>query len=116
MREPVAASPERGEELLLLALSRPQEALDRAGALLDGPADPAVHSVARQAVGIVLRDRGEPGPAVAELRTALRLARSSGRADRVADVRATLGAALVMAGRTRRGLAELDAAAGSSDG
>ncbi len=110
------AAPEPGAELLPLSLSRPQEALARAAGVLATSSDPAVLSYARQTVGIVLRDRGDLAPAVAELRTALRLARSAGRPDRLADVRATLGAALVMDGRTRRGLVELDAAAASTDG
>ena len=68
--------------------------------LVTTDADPWVLSVAHQARGIVLRDQG---PARA------RASRSSGgrsgwppvrRPDREADVRATLGSALAMAGRT----------------
>ncbi|HET6562880.1 MAG TPA: CHAT domain-containing protein [Marmoricola sp.] len=116
MSGPGGATPEVGEELLPLALSRPQEALARAGDLLAASSDPGLLSFARQAIGIVLRDRGDLADAVAELRTALRLARAARRPDRAADVRATLGAALVMDGLTSRGLAELDAAADSSEG
>ena len=67
-------------------------------------------SIARQVIGIVLRDRGEMAPALAELRHALRLARAAGVVERVADVNATLGATLVMGGRTAQGLSHLDLA------
>jgi tetratricopeptide (TPR) repeat protein len=99
------------EELPALALSRPQSALAQARELADSTSDPYLLSYARQAVGIVLRDSGQMAPALTELRGALRAARGSGRPDRDTDVRATLGAALVMDGRTRAGLGQLDAAA-----
>jgi len=73
-------------------------------------------SVAHQVVGIVLRDFGDIGSAIRELRTALRLARASGSRDREADVLATLGIALVFAGRTRSGLAALDTAVRQAGG
>src|SRR5919107_2630616 len=107
---------EPGEELLALALSRPHEVEARARELVSSGADPLRSSYARQAAGIVLRDRGEVKRAIGELRAALRLARTSRRPDRIADVQATLGAALVMDGRTAQGLAALTAAATSADG
>src|SRR5215217_5704958 len=76
--------------------------------------DPWVHSVARQARGIVYRDRGLLDVAVPELRRAVRLAEDSGDPDRCADVRATLGVALTMAGRTKSGLEQLRRAADSA--
>ncbi|MEP6816968.1 MAG: tetratricopeptide repeat protein, partial [Marmoricola sp.] len=79
-------------------------------------ADPVANSYARQAAGIVLRDRGETALALTELRVAVKTAEASGLADRVADVRATMGISLVTAGRTKSGLAELDAAAGEAHG
>ena len=54
--------------------------------------------------------------AVAELRAGLRTARASGSSERVADVQATLGATLVMDGRTRLGMAQLEAAARGASG
>jgi tetratricopeptide (TPR) repeat protein len=93
-----------------LALSRPNDALDRARELLAGDPDPLEASVARQAIGIVLREIGDVNDAVRELRQAYRLARRSGSADRQADVLATLGLALVFAGRTARGRVALEAA------
>jgi tetratricopeptide (TPR) repeat protein len=102
--------------LLALALSRPADALSAARAVLaDDPASAtrSDRSVAHQVVGIVLRDAGRTGEAVTELRAALRLADEP---DRRADVRATLGVALVLHGRTSAGLAALDAAARTSDG
>jgi CHAT domain-containing protein/tetratricopeptide (TPR) repeat protein len=102
--------------LLALALARPQEALDRAAALLEDGPDPAVAAYALQATGIVLRDRGRMPEALEALRAGLRLARSSGETDRVADVRATLGAALAMDGRTAAGLRQLGLAVAGARG
>ena len=92
-----------GEELLALALSRPNEAMARARAVLAAaPAAAARNaSVAHQVIGIVLREFGDIDAAVREMRTALRLARRDGSADREADVLASLGSALTFAGRTR---------------
>jgi tetratricopeptide (TPR) repeat protein len=104
------------EGLPALALSRPQSALSQARELVDSTSDPYVLSYARQAVGIVLRDSGQMAPALTELRAALRAARGSGRPERDVDVRATLGAALVMDGRSRAGLAQLDTAASEARG
>ncbi|WP_207400118.1 hypothetical protein, partial [Actinomadura fibrosa] len=103
-------------DLLPLALSRPREALARARRILAGTPPPHTASVAHQAAGIVLREFGDSGDAVRELRTALRFARASGSADREADVLATLGVALVFAGRTTAGRNALNAAAGRSEG
>ena len=107
---------EPGEDLLALAVSRPQEAEARARDLMSSSSEPVRLSYAHQAAGIVLRDRGEVRPAIGELRAALRLARRIRRPDRLADVQATLGAALVMDGRTTQGLAALTAAAASAEG
>ena len=98
------------DELLPLALSRPRETLARAREYLAGRPDPYVASVARQAAGIVLRDTGDVNAGVRELRSALRLARRTGSADREADVLASLGLTLVHAGRTRDGLAAFERA------
>jgi tetratricopeptide (TPR) repeat protein len=103
-------------ELLPLALSRPNDALARARAVLAGNPPPLAASVARQAIGIVLREFGDIDAAVRELRTARRLARLARSADREADVLATLGVALVFAGRTTSGRNALDAAARQSTG
>src|SRR4051794_17622713 len=95
------------EELPALALSRPRIALDLARSHAVPGADPWTLSFALQAAGIVLRDAGETTAAIAELRQAVRAAEATGAAARVADVRATLGAALVKAGRTQAGLGQL---------
>lgn len=99
------------EQLLALALSRPQEALATARALLASQPSAYRASVAHQAAGIVLRDRGDVAAAIAELRVGLRLAIASGDLARQADVRATLGVALAWIGRSKQGLATLDQAA-----
>jgi tetratricopeptide (TPR) repeat protein len=102
--------------LLALALSRPREALARARAVLARWPDHYDSSVAHQAVGIVLREFGDVEAGVRELHKALRQARRSGQADREADVLATLGVALVYAGRTAAGLIALDRAFQRSNG
>ena len=58
----------------------------------------------------MLRDFGDVGAAIRELRLAARLARAVAEPDREADVLTSLGTALVMAGRTQAGLAALDEA------
>lgn len=108
-------SDDEGEALLRLALSRPAEALARAEVLATAR-DPAARSYAHQAAAIVIRDAGRPDDAARRLRLGLRAAVRSGRTDREADVRATLGAALVMAGRTAAGLRQLDRALADSNG
>jgi tetratricopeptide (TPR) repeat protein len=103
-------------ELLPLALARPNEALTRARALLAGEPEPLDASVARQAIGIVLREYGDIDAAIGELRIARHLARRAGSTSREADVLATLGLTLVFAGRTRSGRNTLDAAVRQSTG
>ena len=102
-------------DLLELALADPEQAWARAEAAVRKSRDPLELSIAHQARGIVLRDSGRADEAVAELRTAIRYA---GRVDpeRDADVRATYGLALVMAGRTAAGRGQLDRAAASVTG
>ena len=103
-------------DLLSLALSRPNDALALARDVLAGDPVPLEASIARQAIGIVLREVGDVDAAVRELRRARRLARQSGSADREADVLATLGLALVFAGRTAAGRAALETAVERSSG
>lgn len=97
------------DQLLTLALSHPHQAVVQARSWLAHAPTAADAAAAHQAIGIVLRDFGDTRRAVEQLRTALRWARRSGDGDRELDVRATLGLALVMAGRTAAGLATLDA-------
>lgn len=103
-------------ELLPLALGRPGEALSRARAIIATDPGPYDASIARQVIGIVLREFGDVDAAVRELRTAVRLARLAGSQDREADVLATLGVALTYAGRTAAGLAALDKALSGATG
>jgi tetratricopeptide (TPR) repeat protein len=111
-----AVLPGGAVELLTLAAARPQEAAARARAILAGSPGPYDASIARQTLGIVLRDFGELEAATRELRIALRLARAADSMDRQADVLATLGTALVYSGRTRSGLSRLNAAARLASG
>jgi tetratricopeptide (TPR) repeat protein len=84
--------------------------------VLAGDPVPLEASIARQAIGLVLREVGDADAAVRELREARRLARRSGSTDREADVLATLGLALIFAGRTGPGRASLEAAMEHSSG
>jgi tetratricopeptide (TPR) repeat protein len=103
-------------DLLPLALSRPNEALKRARTILAGDPGPIAASVARQAIGIVLREYGDIDAAVRELRIARRLARRAGSTSREADVLGTLGVTLIFAGRSASGRKALDAAVRQSTG
>ncbi len=67
-------------------------------------------SIAHQAAGISLRDLGHPQAGLSELRLALRSAQASGLNQREADVRASLGLTMALAGSTARGMAHLDVA------
>ena len=104
------------DDLLQLAMSRPREALARARNILAGRPSPAEALIAHQATGIVLRDTGDVGAGIQELRQALRLARRIGSTEREADVLGSLGAALVISGRTGEGLAAFDRAIELSSG
>jgi tetratricopeptide (TPR) repeat protein len=104
------------DDLLPLALSRPQEALARARAVLAQRPGPYAASVAHQAAGLVLRDTGDIDAGVRELRAALRYGRRTGSAEREREVLAALGVALVFAGRTAAGLTALDRAVQLSSG
>jgi tetratricopeptide (TPR) repeat protein len=104
------------EDLLQLAMSRPREALARARRILAGRPSPSEALIARQAAGIVLRDTGDVGAGIRELRHALRLARRIGSAEREADVLGSLGAALVISGRTADGLHAFERAIELSSG
>jgi tetratricopeptide (TPR) repeat protein len=112
----MALAPHAPLELLPLALSRPRDALVQARAVLNASPGPYDASIAHHTIGIVLRDFGSVDSGIRELRTAQRLARASGSRTREADVLASLGAALVLAGRTRSGLATLDAAVEQASG
>ena len=98
--------------LLVLAHSRPVEALAQARAVVSRrpPAAAAEASIAHQAAGISLRDLGQAQAGLGELRHALRAARSSGQVQREADVRASLGVTMALVGNTTRGMAYLDGA------
>ncbi len=104
--------------LLVLAHSRPTEALARARAALSRrpPVRAAEASVAHQAAGISLRDLGHSQAGLHELGRALRSARASGQDQREADVQASLGLTMVLAGNTGRGITHLDRAARVAQG
>src|SRR6266568_4197888 len=72
---PTARMPGETLDLLPLALARPSLALARAREVLADDPAPFDASVAHQVAGIVLRDFGDVGAAVQELRAAVRLAR-----------------------------------------
>ncbi|MFI7014787.1 CHAT domain-containing protein [Streptomyces sp. NPDC050164] len=91
-----------------MVFADPGEALARARALLDADPSPLHASVAHQVIGIWQRDFGDLRLALDHLRRAREFAARADSADREADVLATLGVALVHAGRTREGLAAFE--------
>ncbi len=102
-------------DLLELAMADPDAAWEASESVLASVADPCAWSFAHHARGIALRDWGRATEALTELRTALRYARKVGDA-READVRATYGITLFLAGQTRAGLRALDRAAAQATG
>jgi tetratricopeptide (TPR) repeat protein len=103
-------------QLLLLATSRPHDALLAARSVLADQPNAYDASLAQHAIGIVLRDRGDLQGAIVALRAGVGQARASGRLEREADVQATLGITLAWTGRSRQGLAVLDQAVNASRG
>src|SRR5690242_1996561 len=102
--------------LLALGLSRPNEAMARARAMLAAGPGLLDASVAHQVIGLVLREFGDIDAAIAELGIARRLAVRAGSADREADVQGALGFALVLAGHTTAGRNALDRAVAQATG
>ncbi|MGZ4626905.1 MAG: CHAT domain-containing protein, partial [Kineosporiaceae bacterium] len=109
-------APQNLDDLPALALSRPHEALTLARTLLANHPSSRVAAAAHHAIGVVLREFGAIDEALAEFRTGMHRARQATDIARVADIRASYGVALLLAGRTRRGLAEIEAAAGDAVG
>ncbi|EON22648.1 TPR repeat-containing protein [Nocardioides sp. CF8] len=99
-----------GQDLLRLAVTEPGRAADVATRAVATGTDPEELSYAHHALGIVQRDRGDVDLALVHLRRARQLARRTSDADRVSDVRATLGTALALHGESRAGLREADGA------
>lgn len=91
-------------ELLPMVFAAPGEALARAEEVLGDRPAPLHASVAHQVIGIWQRDFGDMRLALSHLRRARAWAARADSAEREADVLATLGVALVHAGRTRQGM------------
>lgn len=104
-RAPLAWDP---DELLALALARPSEALAAAREVLAQHPSAPQAAVAHQAAGVVLRDFGDIAEAIEEFKDARRFARKAGSLERESDIIASLAAAWVLAGQSRRGLSALD--------
>ena len=104
------------DDLIPLTGVSPRQALAAARSLLATGPGPRDASIAHQAAAIVLRDFGDVRAAIRELRLAARLARAAGDPGRETDVLTSLGTALVMAGRTRAGVAALDEALARAPG
>ena len=98
-----------GDDLLALALAEPGRAFTIATSVTTSATGPVELSYAHQALGIVLRDRGDIDVAITHLRTARRLAQRADP-DRFPDVQATLGTALALRGRPAAAMRELDEA------
>jgi tetratricopeptide (TPR) repeat protein len=106
----------RKDDLLALALSQPSEALAAAREVLAQHPPASQAAFAHQAAGVVLRHYGDIREAIEEFRQARRFARKAGNLDQESDVLASLGAAWILAGHTRRGLSILDALVEASHG
>ncbi|MFF7091779.1 CHAT domain-containing protein [Streptomyces rubradiris] len=104
----VTAGSEAILELLPMVFADPGDARARAEHVLRSGPSPLHASVAHQVLGIWQRDFGDLRIALRHLRRARDLAARAESADREADVLATLGVALVHAGRTRQGLASFE--------
>ena len=104
------------DELLALALARPSDALAAAREVLAQHPSASQAAVAHQAAGVVLRDFGDIAEAIDEFKDARRFARKAGNPERESDILASLAAAWVLAGQTRRGLSALDTLLGRSSG
>ncbi|GGQ38145.1 hypothetical protein GCM10010266_71830 [Streptomyces griseomycini] len=102
--------------LLQMAFANPKEALAQAQVLLESDPSPQSASVAHQVIGIWQRDWGDLSLALHHLRRARDLAARAQAPDREADVLATLGVALIHAGRSRQGLASLERSVAVSSG
>ncbi|MFF7855096.1 CHAT domain-containing protein [Streptomyces sp. NPDC007904] len=87
-----------------MVFAAPGEALAGAEEVLRDRPAPLHASVAHQVIGIWQRDFGDLRLALSHLRRARDWAARADSAEREADVLATLGVALVHAGRTRQGL------------
>ncbi|MEO9324060.1 CHAT domain-containing tetratricopeptide repeat protein [Nocardioides sp. C4-1] len=99
------------DDLLELAMDDPSAATAAARRVIAARGDAAGVALAHRTLGVVLRDGHQVGLALRHLRRAVAVATATGDAALAADVRATLGMTLCVAGRERAGLAELDAAA-----
>jgi len=101
---------------MALVFARPRAALTMAETLLARDPGPAQAALAHQAIGIVQREFGDLAAAITHLRRAVALAQRTGSSDREADVLATLGVALVQAGRAGQGLAAFTRAVAAARG
>jgi len=100
----------RPADLLPLVFARPREAVAGAQAVLAASPTAYDASIAQHTVGLVEREFGDLAVAIVRLRQALALAQRSASSEREADVLASLGIALIHAGRTAAGLAALQRA------
>jgi tetratricopeptide (TPR) repeat protein len=97
------------------ALSRPRQTLVVAERVLARSTDAEARSYAGQARGIALREIGDVGAAVRQLRVAVQDAVAVDAA-READVTATLAVTLYVAGRSREALERFESAVGRVSG
>ncbi len=87
------------QDLPALAMSRPSTARAEAETLLTQDVSALDHSYALQALGIVAREEGDTRHAIAYFRRGVVLSDEAELAERSADLAASLGTALAMAGR-----------------
>ncbi len=93
--------PATPQQLPALALARPSAAQAQAEAVLTSGASALDRTYALQALGIVAREAGEARRALGYFRKGLRISEKANLAERTADLAASLGTALAVAGRRR---------------
>jgi CHAT domain-containing protein/tetratricopeptide (TPR) repeat protein len=99
-----------------LAMSRPAQAREEAEAVLAARASTLDRTYAWHALGIMERDAGQVGKAISNFRRAAALSAHAGLVDRHADVLASLGTALAMAGRRSAAMRAFDEALEQTSG
>ncbi|MEU6351815.1 tetratricopeptide repeat protein, partial [Streptomyces sp. NPDC047072] len=99
-----------------MVFAAPNQARARAEEVLGSDPVPLHASVAHQVIGLWQRDWGDIRLALHHLRRSRDLAVRAQAADQEAEVVATLGVALIQAGRTRQGLEALERGVAVSSG
>lgn len=101
----------QAEAARALVNAAPEQARDRAHALLASLTDPEARSVAERAYALAVKELGQTGPAALHLRRAVRIAERASLPTRAAEARASLVVVLAERGHTTAALREAELAA-----